>query len=108
MSHDPLTSIYRQPGYLPYAQPVAPGPLSVPNEAFGFWPQGQFAQSYFPVGNPSFSKFDYPDYDKVQVLYAGLDEEFQPSGEEGLSLTQKVLIGAAGLAAGWFLVRKYR
>jgi hypothetical protein len=59
---------YRVPGYLPFAQPLSPGDIAVPNEAFGFWPQGQFAPEFFPAGHASFSRFRYPDYSDDEVL----------------------------------------
>lgn len=67
------SGLHRVPGYLPLQKPVSPGSIPVPNQAFGFWPQGQLAPNFFPPGHKSFNSFYYPD--SAQVLYAGPGDE---------------------------------
>lgn len=60
--HHYLTPGQRVPGYLPYAEPVSPGDIPVPNEAQCFWPHGQMAPEFFPSGSKSFTPFEFPNY----------------------------------------------
>jgi len=63
-----LTPAQRVPGYLPYPQPVGPvADWPVPNQAFGFWPQGQLQPNYLPPGHKSFIPYKYPNYRNAQV-----------------------------------------
>lgn len=112
MAHrvDPLVSIYRTPGYLPYPNPVGmnPGNYPVPNASSVDWPQSQFAPPFLPAGSASFSPYRYNNFDQAQVLYAGPDDsEFVPV-VSGLSATQKnLLLAVAGFAAGYFAANRF-
>jgi len=106
-----LTPAQRVPGYLPYPEPVSNAGLCVPNEALMFWPQGQFAQPYFPPGHASFSQFEFPDSatteDSAQFLvddepYAGpvVDSE---AGTVTFTTFQYISLFAVAMAAGYSL-----
>lgn len=95
---------FRVPGYLPFAQPASNRGLRVPNQAFGFWPQGQLAPAYFPPGHASFQPFVYPtkqrQYDLNGVLQVA---KRNPSVTFS---TGDVLTFAAGVALGVYAVRQ--
>jgi hypothetical protein len=95
-----LTPFQRIPGYLPYAHEVGPGRLDVPNEAFGFNPQGQFAPEFFPAGHASFQQYAYPD--NQLVLYGDA-----LSDDEGWDL-KKVALYAGGVVAAYWVLKRLR
>jgi hypothetical protein len=104
MAHriDPLQAIYRTPGYLPYPNPVGrnPGNYMVPNASSVDWPQAQLAPPYLPPGSASFSPYQYQNWDSAQVLYAGADTEFEPSGGSSVNWPKVAMIaGVLGAVA---------
>ena len=93
--HHYLTPQQRIPGYLPYANPVSPGNIPVPNASSVDWPQAQFAPEFYPAGHASFSPYVYPKYqDEVHMgdltLGAEWAEEWRPVG-----------LFLSGLLIGW-------
>ena len=107
--HDYLVPQQRIPGYLAYPHEVTPGNLAVPNEAFGFWPQGQFAPEFFPPGSKSFQDFKYPSYSQDEVLGTvalqnpDAAPELSDSAYVKSENTKFLLFFGAGVAAGLLL-----
>jgi len=98
------TPLTRVPGYLPYETPVKPGNISVPNEAFAFWPHGQFAPEFFPAGHPSFDKLHYPEYQPSEVLYG--EGYGDAMGAEWAEKYKTPLMFVAGLSIGYLIATK--
>tara|TARA_Y100000034_G_scaffold128171_1_gene182331 strand:+ start:1004 stop:1375 length:372 start_codon:yes stop_codon:yes gene_type:complete len=102
--HHYLVPQQRIPGYLPYPQPVSPGNIAVPNEAFGFWPQGQFAPQFFPPGHASFSPYRYPDFQDDEVVWNGVEfSEENPS----IDFDTRAVLMTVGVFALGYITAKY-
>ncbi|MAH47894.1 hypothetical protein CMI37_18880 [Candidatus Pacearchaeota archaeon] len=100
--HDYPVPQQRIPGYLPYPRPIGPTGGPVPNEAFGFWPQGQFAPEFLPPGSASFQPYRYPRHQGDRPL-AGL--EYAEDNPVYIDTSQLLWLGAAA-ALGYFAAKK--
>ena len=97
------TPLVRVPGYLPYESPVEPGDIPVPNQAFAFWPQGQFAPEWFPAGHKSFQNIHLPEFQPSEVLYG--DAYGEAMGAEWAEKWGTPLAFLAGFGACWVLLK---
>ena len=95
--HHYLVPQQRIPGYLPYANPVSPGSIPVPNASSINWPQAQFAEPFVPAGTPSFSPYRYPDYTRA-VHYGDIHDAHSNPGIMGFVEENKTLIAVAAVA----------
>ena len=102
-----LTPTQRVPGYLPYPNPVGPGPISVPNASSVDWPQAQFAPPFLPPGSPSFSPYQYPE--GAQVLYSGDEDKdlWRPVGFVEAGPKRDFLFLLTGLIVGASLASRH-
>jgi hypothetical protein len=89
----------RIPGYLPYAHPVGPGNIRVPNASSVDWPQAQFAKPWLAPGSVSFSPYEYPDYEDDVDLGAPMGAEFKKQWGP-------LLLFVAGFSAGYLFAKR--
>jgi hypothetical protein len=97
--HHYLVPQQRIPGYLPYPNPVAPGPIPVANASSVNWPQAQFAEPFVPAGTPSFSPYRYPDYAQAihlgDPMYDGEAALPNPDVMGFIEANKKIILGVA-------------